>query len=53
MKHISDLTIQNVEATAKAVLDPSALVWLVVGDRATLEPSLKALGIGEIISTEA
>jgi zinc protease len=51
VKHVSELTVEEVVSTARAVLNPSALVWLVVGDRATLEPSLRKLGIGEIIPT--
>ncbi|MCU1291888.1 MAG: peptidase domain protein [Bryobacterales bacterium] len=53
VKHVSELTVANVECMAKSVLNPNALVWLVVGDRAALEPSLRALGVGEIIPTEA
>jgi zinc protease len=53
VKHVSDLTVDKVESMAKSVLNPNALVWLVVGDRAALEANLRALGIGEIIPTEA
>ena len=53
VRHVSDLTVRKIEATAKVILNPNALVWLVVGDRATLEPSLRGLGIGEIIPTVA
>jgi zinc protease len=53
VKHVSELTVEKVECTAKSVLNSNSLVWLVVGDRTTLEPSLQALGIGEIIRTEA
>lgn len=43
----------EIEQCAKALLNPEHMVWLVVGDRATIQPALEALQIGEIISTEA
>jgi hypothetical protein len=29
------------------------MVWMVVGDRAAVEPALSSLGIGEIVATDA
>ncbi len=53
VRHVSELSVQDIENTARMVLHPDALVWIVVGDRASLEPGLKALQIGEIIPTSA
>lgn len=35
-------------AAAQDVVQPDRLVWVVVGDRATIEPSIRALGFGEV-----
>ncbi len=53
VKRVSGLTILDIEACAKSVLPADQFVWLVVGDRASLESSLRALNVGEIIPTEA
>ena len=39
------LTPATLDAAARAVLDPARLGWVVVGDRATVLPQLKALGL--------
>jgi zinc protease len=52
VSRLSALGIEQIEACARSLLDPSSMIWMVVGDGATLEPSLKELGIGEIIPTE-
>jgi zinc protease len=46
---VSSLTIPDLEKAAKTLLDPDQTVWMVVADRAEVEPSLKALNIGEIV----
>ena len=51
MSRVSALTIADVESCAKLLLDPEHMIWMVVGDRAALEPSLRELNIGEIIVT--
>jgi predicted Zn-dependent peptidase len=38
------LTIGDLSAAAKAI-DPSKLIWVVVGDRAKVEPQLRTLGL--------
>jgi zinc protease len=50
---VSALTVADLEACARTLLDPRQMVWMVVGDRAVLEGPLKDLGIGEIVATEA
>jgi hypothetical protein len=29
------------------------MIWMIVGDRATLEPALQELGIGDVVGMEA
>ncbi|MHB8500421.1 MAG: M16 family metallopeptidase [Candidatus Acidiferrales bacterium] len=38
----------DVEDGAKAIVSPDHLIWVVVGDRAKIEPGIKELGLGEI-----
>lgn len=47
------LTIAEIEACARSVLDPERMIWMVVGDAHQLEPSLRSLGLGEIIPAKA
>lgn len=42
------LKTSDVEAGARAILQPDHLIWVVVGDRAKIEPGIKELGLGEI-----
>jgi zinc protease len=42
------LTLADIEAQAGAVLQPDRTVWVVVGDRAEIEPGVRELGLGEI-----
>ena len=41
----SAITLPEVKAVAEEQLDASKLVWVVVGDRAQVEPQLKAVGL--------
>jgi len=47
------LTRADVEQAARTVVRPEQLVWVVVGDRATLEPELRELGLGEVRTISA
>ncbi len=49
VSRVSALTIADVESCAKSLLNPEHMIWMVVGDRAAIEPALRELGIGEII----
>jgi len=42
------LGLADLDAEAKRVIQPDRLVWLVVGDRAVVEPGIRELGLGEI-----
>jgi zinc protease len=44
-QHIRALTTADLDRAAHTVVRPSALTWVIVGDRAKVEPSLKALGL--------
>ncbi len=39
------MTISTLDQAARRVIDPSKLVWVVVGDAATVRPQLAELGI--------
>ncbi|MEH6516148.1 MAG: pitrilysin family protein [Halioglobus sp.] len=45
---LTALQLPQVTAAARSTLKPEQLVWVVVGDRATIETELRALDIGEI-----
>ncbi len=42
------MTVEQIDAAAKDVLRPHNLIWLIVGDLAKIEDSVRALGIGEV-----
>jgi zinc protease len=41
-------TTATVRAAAGEVVQPDHLVWVIVGDRAKIEPGLRELNLGEI-----
>ena len=47
-RRVRELNAREVEDAAKAVVQPEHLIWVVIGDKAKIEPGIKALGIGEI-----
>ncbi len=53
VSRVSALTVADLNASAKELLDPRQMIWMVVGDREKLEPALRDLGIGEIVALEA
>jgi zinc protease len=42
------LAVKDLEQAAKKLVHPDQLVWVVVGDRARIEPGVRELGWGEI-----
>ena len=42
------LTVPDVEAAAKTVVHPDNFIWIVVGDRAKIEPGIRSLNLGEV-----
>ncbi|HSU33779.1 MAG TPA: pitrilysin family protein [Bryobacteraceae bacterium] len=53
VSHVTALTLDDVNASAKELLDPRQMIWMVVGDREKLEPTLGDLVIGEIVVLES
>ena len=45
---VGKLTVDDVDATAKRILAPDELTWVVVGDLSAIEPSVRALGFGAV-----
>ena len=41
-------TVEAVTAAAREAIQPDRLVWVVVGDRAKIEASIRELNLGEI-----
>jgi zinc protease len=47
-RKILALGIPEVTDAAKTAVNPDNVVWVVVGDRAKIEASIRALGLGEL-----
>jgi zinc protease len=45
---VRSLSVDDLVKAAKAVVHPDQLVWVVVGDRAKIEPEIRSLGWGDI-----
>ncbi len=43
-----NLTLEEVQSTARSTLNPESLTWVVVGDWEVIRPQLEALNMGEI-----
>ena len=53
VERVAALNVTDIEVAARDLLDPANMIWLIVGDRATLEKDLIDLNLGEIRVTEA
>jgi zinc protease len=42
------LTLADIQASARQVVHPDRLIWVVVGDRAKIEAGIRELGLGEV-----
>lgn len=42
------MNVEAVDLTAAKMLEPGHMVWVVVGDRAQIEPAIRSLGLGEV-----
>ena len=49
VSRVSALTIDDLKAAARVVIDPQQTVWMVVADRTEVEAELQKLGLGEIV----
>jgi zinc protease len=45
---VNALSVDQVRSTATAVVQPQGLIWVVVGDRARIEPAIRELNLGPI-----
>ncbi|MDZ7330519.1 MAG: insulinase family protein [candidate division KSB1 bacterium] len=45
---LRNLKLNDISRAAKKLLRPNQVTWIVVGDRAKVEPTLKELGFGEV-----
>ncbi len=52
-RNVNALSVEELQEIATRVLLPEHLVWVVVGDRAEIEPGLRELGFGEIHHIDA
>lgn len=43
-----NVNLEGVQGAAEEVMHPEKLTWLIVGDRAQIEPQLRELGLGEV-----
>jgi zinc protease len=42
------LTVPDVTAAAKTIVHPDNVIWVIVGDRAKIEPGIRELNMGEV-----
>ncbi len=47
--NIRNLSLEHIAESAKNVIKPDNLIWVVVGDREIIEPKIRQLELGEII----
>jgi zinc protease len=45
---VRTLTLADIETSAREVVHPDHLIWVVVGDRAKIEAGIRELGLGEV-----
>jgi zinc protease len=50
---IREMKVEAVQDAAKRVIKPNSIVWVIVGDKAKIEESIKALGFGDIKYVDA
>jgi len=50
---ITGMKTEDVQQAAQRVVKPNSVVWVVVGDRAKIEESVKAMGLGPITYVDA
>ncbi|MDA9049951.1 insulinase family protein [Pseudomonadales bacterium] len=50
---VATLELPEVQRVATKLIDPNAMVWVVVGDQAQIETGLNALGYGNVILIDA
>ncbi len=48
-QRVRQLEIKDLSSAARKVIHPESVQWIVVGDRAAIEPKLRELGIADVI----
>ncbi len=48
VSRVTALNVADIGSAAQSILCPNNVIWMVVGDRSLIEPSLRELAIGEI-----
>jgi zinc protease len=43
----------QVNAAAKKFISPGQILWVVIGDRAKIEPGIRSLNLGEVVQLDA
>lgn len=49
---VQEMTIERIRELAERYIDPTDMIWLVVGDAATQRERLTALGLGDVIDLD-
>ncbi len=50
---VQKLALEDLTKAAKKILRPDALTWVIVGDRAQIEPKIRELGIADVFVIDA
>jgi zinc protease len=53
VRRVAALTVADIERSAKLLLNPAEMIWLIVGDRESIEADLSKLNLGPIHTTDA
>lgn len=53
VSRVRSLTVPELEVRAREILNPEGMIWMIVGDAATLEPALRDLNIGDVVRMDA
>ncbi len=52
-QRVLQLKIDDLDRAARMVIHPDSVVWVVVGDRAKIEPGIRELGLGEVFVVDS
>ncbi len=52
-QRVLQLKIADLDRAARKVIHPDSVVWVVVGDRARIEPGIRELGLGEVFVVDS
>ncbi|MDD8013508.1 MAG: insulinase family protein, partial [Acidobacteriota bacterium] len=52
-QRVLQLKIDDLDRAARKVIHPESVVWVVVGDRAVIEPGIRELGLGDVFVVDS